>query len=187
MGKIAANMRVRIWNVDENRTCRKDEPGEVQLCSPNVITHYLDNAKPEAFITDESGSRWFRTGDLGLIDSKDILYVVGRIKDIIKRSGIPITPAALENCIQGYVGSLAVVIGIPSKKLGDEPFAILESLNGKTENEIKQRVLDVFSPDYALAGTVTIKELGLDSFPLNASDKIMRTELEKLAKSYFQR
>lgn len=46
---------------------------------------------------DADGWRWFKTSDLGMPNQDDINYLLGRIKDMVKRSGIPITLAELES------------------------------------------------------------------------------------------
>jgi len=126
-------------------------------------------------------------GDLGLIDFDGIFYILGRTHDIIKRTGVPITPVALESCIASFIGgSQTCVIGIASEKLGQEPFAICSDFCGKTENEIKQHVLDLFGKDYALAGAMTLKQLNLDKFPLNATGKVMKIDMLEIVATHLK-
>lgn len=62
--------------------------------------------------------------------------------------------------------------------LGQIPFAVLSSLNGKTDEEIKSHLSRTFGKDYALGGLCTLDEVGLSEFTVNATHKIIRSEVE---------
>ena len=104
LGRIAVGAKVRVWNTEERRVAKRGEPGELHLCSPGMITHYLGHTNKDAFITGDDGTPWFNTGDLGMIDDDGNVFILGRIKDVMKRAAIPITPAALESCIVTLTG-----------------------------------------------------------------------------------
>lgn len=122
-----------------------------------------------------------------MINEDGIIYILGRTKDVIKRGGIPITPAALESCIETFTGSQSSVVGISHPVLGQVPFAVVVAFSGRTEESIRERVTDLFGKDYALAGVATLEQLGLNSFPLNATDKIMKIDLVRVVKQYLKR
>lgn len=184
-GKVAPGCRWRIAD-DENKPLRRDEIGEIHICSSAYIEGYLNGEQPEDFYTDEHGS-WFKTGDMGQISREGFLYMTGRKKDIIKRAGIPIAPAALESVIDTFLQTQSSVLGIQDKVLGQVPFAVAQSLNGKTVEEVKQQVVDVVGKDYAIAGISTLDELGLSAFPLNATGKVLKRELEGPVLQYMSR
>lgn len=182
VGKVNQGTRIRIAN-DQNRPVKRGEVGELHFCSPSFVTHYLNNEKPEDFYTDEHGS-WFRSGDTGMINSDGWVYVLGRQKDIVKRAGIPITPAALESCIDTFLQSQSSVVALPHEQLGQEAFAVVKSLNGKSKDDVRKQVEDLFGKDYVLCGFATLEELGLQEFPLNATGKIVKRELEGLIATF---
>ncbi|KAI5359126.1 putative AMP-dependent synthetase/ligase, ANL domain, AMP-binding enzyme domain superfamily [Septoria linicola] len=190
LGTVSANVHLKIIDPDDtSKMMQKDQPGELVVSSPGTIKSYLDNTNADAFFTQEGEGRlWFRTGDLAVITSapKDTVYIVGRIKDVIKRAGIPITPAALENCIADFTGSTTCVLGLPHELLGQVPFAVVEDLQGKTVEELKREVLDKFGKDYVLEGVATFQELGLKEWPLNATGKIMKLELVPRVTEYLE-
>jgi hypothetical protein len=66
------------------------------------------------------------------------------------------------------------VVGIAHPELGQEPYAVAESFNGKTEDQVKRQVIDVFGEASAMAGACTLDQLGLSQFPLNATGKVMK-------------
>ncbi|KAM3422737.1 4-coumarate--CoA ligase-like 2 [Cercospora zeina] len=180
LGKVAKGVHTRIRDPDTGRVTQRGEPGELIVQCESIVKHYLDHTNEDAFLRDEvgdGGKAWFRTGDLAVINDDGLVYILGRIKDVIKRAGIPITPAALENCIAGFTGSSAAVLAWVHAALGQVPFAVVEALHGKTAEEVKMQVVAMFGKDYALEGVVTLQELGLDSWPLNATGKIMKLDL----------
>lgn len=63
---------------------------------------------------------------------------------------------------------------MPHSTLGHEPWAVVKNLEGKTTSQIEQQVVDLFGKDYALGGAVSLQQLGMTDFPLNATGKIMK-------------
>lgn len=105
LGRVTKGARVRMWDHENKRVARRGEPGELHACCGSIIRGYLGGVNQESFYTDDKG-QWYKTGDLGMIDKQDNVFILGRIKDVIKRSGVPITPAALESCIESYTGAV---------------------------------------------------------------------------------
>ena len=64
---------------------------------PSVFDGYLDNpeADAETFCIDEKGERWLITGDVGYIDDQDDIYLVDRLKEMIKYKGHQVTVLSL--------------------------------------------------------------------------------------------
>lgn len=185
LGTVTPGSKLRIRDPKSGKTMRRNEAGELCVSSESMIKYYLNNNNQEAFLHSEDGTQWFRTGDLAIINGEGIVYILGRIKDVIKRSGIPITPSALESCIESFTGSQTSVIAWPHPVLGQEPLVVVKALNGTTEEDIKQRVLEMFGKDYAVGPVITLEQLGKEEFPLNATMKVMKTELLKLVKDYY--
>lgn len=105
IGAVAPGTQVRIWEVECARVTRRREPGELHVCCESIVQHYLGNAGDEtSFYEDEKG-RWFRTGDLAMVDDEGLVFILGRCKDVIKRANVSIIPAALESCIEKYTAA----------------------------------------------------------------------------------
>lgn len=103
LGKVQRGTRLRI--VDEDgRPVKRGEVGELHYNNVSYIRHYLDNVKPEDFYEDEYG-HWFKTGDTGIINEEGLVWILGRKKDIVKRAGVTINPAALESCLDSFLES----------------------------------------------------------------------------------
>nr|POF14145.1 4-coumarate--coa ligase-like 7 [Quercus suber] len=185
LGTVSRGVRVRIWDVENQKVANLGEPGELHVSGVAVTKGYLGGINAAMFY-EENDRKWFRTGDLGMVNSDGLVYVLGRIKDVIKRAGIPITPAALESCLERYTGSQTSVVGIASPVLGQEAFAVLQSFAGVTEDDIKKHIVKSFGSDYALAGAKTLQDLGMEQFPLNATGKIMKIILAKAVEERLQ-
>lgn len=185
LGLVTPGSKIRIIDPESGAILKRNEPGEFCVSSESVIKHYLNDTNEDAFFRSEDGTQWFRTGDLAVIDTDGVVYILGRIKDVIKRSGVPITPAALESCIEKFTGSQTSVIAWPHPVLGQEPLVVLKALNGKTEDEIKQQVLDMFGKEYALGPVTTLEQLGRQGFPLNATGKIIKRDVLEWVKEYY--
>lgn len=97
------------------------ESGEVQLSGPTLADGYLgDPARTEAaFITGPDGTRWYRTGDAGLIDD-GVLRVRGRLDNVIVSGGINVSLDRVERVVRSVAGlHSAVVVGVPDDRWGE--------------------------------------------------------------------
>ena len=104
-GKAAPNMEVRIASSDPMNV-----PGEIQVKGANVFLGYFKNEEATAEVLTEDG--WFRTGDMGVMDSEGSLFIKGRTKCmILGPSGQNIYPEEVETVInsQPYVVDSLVV------------------------------------------------------------------------------
>ncbi|KAG9957812.1 acetyl-CoA synthetase-like protein, partial [Aureobasidium melanogenum] len=176
LGRVTPGSRIRLVSED-GKVVQRGEFGELHIQSDSVFKSYL--AAPEKMdvvYTDEEG-RWFKTGDLGMINDAGDVYIVGRLKDVIKRAAISIAPAAIESCLAAFTGSQTAVVGRPHPTLGQEPFAILQSFNGKSESDLSAHVIAMYGPDWVLGGAIQLKTLGLETFPTNATGKIQKLDL----------
>ncbi|WP_299581907.1 AMP-binding protein [uncultured Sunxiuqinia sp.] len=109
-GKVVDRMKVRIDSTDPYRVV-----GEIQVKGPNVMQGYYKNeeATQQAF-TDDG---WLRTGDLGLIDPQDFVYIKGRSKNmLLGSSGQNIYPEEIEAKLANLHGiQESVVVGREGK------------------------------------------------------------------------
>lgn len=102
----------------------------------------------------------------------------------MKRSGIPITHAALKSCIKSYTGEVVCVVAASYPELGQEPFAVPSRRTDKSDERIRAHVLDMFGKENALACIATLENLGLVDFLVSATAKILKFEFEKRVADY---
>ena len=130
-GKAAPNMEVRIDSDDPEHT-----PGEIQIKGANVFLGYFKNEEATAEVFTEDG--WFRTGDMGILDSEGSLFIKGRSKCmILGPSGQNIYPEEVETVInsQQYVVDSLVVEddgGLTALIYPDFPAGAREGMNQQT-------------------------------------------------------
>jgi len=104
------------------------EEGEICISGPNVIDGYDGGASATSF-----HDGWFRTGDLGYLDSDGFLFITGRIKDVINRGGEKIAPREVEEIMLAHPDVRdAAVIAEPDPIYGQRPIAyvVLEQTAG---------------------------------------------------------
>lgn len=95
----------------EGRDVPQGEIGELIIAGPGILQGYYD--KPEANRASFFGE-WFRTGDLFRQDERGYFYIVGRVKDMVRRSGENIAAREVEAALMGIEGVReAAVIGVP--------------------------------------------------------------------------
>lgn len=104
------------------------EVGELQVRGPGRMLGY--HRKPEANTATFDGE-WFRTGDLFRKDERGYYYLVGRLKDMIRRSGENVSAQEVERVLRGMPEVLeAAVIGVPDETRGEEILAIVVPAEG---------------------------------------------------------
>jgi O-succinylbenzoic acid--CoA ligase len=101
--------------------------GEVLVSGPVLADGYLgDRAATEsAFIHDDDGRRWYRTGDAGLIED-DVLRVRGRIDNVIVSGGVNVSLDRVERIVRTIPGlESAVVVGVPDARWGEASIVVV--------------------------------------------------------------
>jgi O-succinylbenzoic acid--CoA ligase len=106
--------------------------GVVELSGPFLADGYLGDpaATAHAFRTDDDGTRWFRTSDLGRLDGTTpvapSLTVLGRADDVVVTGGVNVAPAAVEALVAEVDGvGEACVVGVPHPEWGQEVVAVV--------------------------------------------------------------
>lgn len=100
VGPALTGVELKIANPDTNERIDDWKIGEVQASGPNIMLGYYKNqeATDEVIYTEDSGQRWFKTGDRGYFDKHDNLILKGRYKEtIIGSDGENIDPVQLED------------------------------------------------------------------------------------------
>ena len=95
--------------------------GEVQLSGPTLADGYLGDAAltDAVFVRDDDGSRWYRTGDAGIVED-GVLRVRGRIDNVIVSGGINVSLDRVERIVRGVPGlESAVLVGVDDARWGE--------------------------------------------------------------------
>jgi fatty-acyl-CoA synthase len=120
-GHIYAPVEVKI-----DGASKPYDSGEICVSGPMVFPGYLGHSvDPLDF--DSQGQGWLRTGDLGHLDDDNNLFITGRAKDLIIRSGHNIDPAMIEHCLEDHPAvALAAAVGWPDDYAGELPVAYVQ-------------------------------------------------------------
>jgi 4-coumarate--CoA ligase len=155
------------------------QEGEVWVRGPQVMKGYLNNPGATAATVDTDG--WLHTGDLGYMDSGGYLYVVDRLKELIKYKGFQVPPAELEAVLLRHPDVAdAAVIGVPDDEAGEIPagYVVLRPGAAASSEEIMRFVAG------EVAHYKQIRRLDLiDAIPKSAAGKILRRVLRDSARS----
>ncbi|KAL2826235.1 hypothetical protein BDW59DRAFT_179598 [Aspergillus cavernicola] len=152
--------------------------GEIWVAGPNVMKCYYKNPKATvATIVEADGFRWLRTGDIGYIDDRGCLYIVDRLKELIKVKGLQVAPAELEQYLLTHpdVADAAVV----GAKLngGEYPRAfVVRKQDVVKDTELLEMIKGHFAPHKWLTGGVYF----IDRIPRTGSGKVLRRDLPTL-------
>ncbi|KAI3463507.1 hypothetical protein Pfo_020170 [Paulownia fortunei] len=140
-GTVVRNAEMKIVDTETGASLGRNQPGEICIRGDQIMKGYLND--PEATEKTIDGEGWLHTGDVGFIDDDDELFIVDRIKEIIKYKGFQVAPAELEALLLNhpYVSDAAVV-PLKDEQAGEVPVAFVVKSNGSTvtEDEIKQFV-----------------------------------------------
>ncbi|GAC1326120.1 MAG: malonyl-CoA synthase [Collimonas sp.] len=127
VGLPLPGVSLRLMTTDSNGdslACGTDDIGEIQVKGPNVFHGYwrMPEKTAEEFTTDG----YFKTGDVGKLDSDGYLAIVGRSKDLIISGGYNVYPKEIESVIDEIDGVLeSAVIGIPHVDFGEAVTAVI--------------------------------------------------------------
>lgn len=108
--------------------CRLDDDAHVLLAGPVLADGYLDRPDLDAaaFTTDDDGTRWLHTADLGRLSPDGRLEVLGRADDVIVTGGVNVAPGPVEDLLTTLTGVReACVVGLPDEEWGQVVVAVL--------------------------------------------------------------
>ncbi|MBI5418553.1 MAG: AMP-binding protein [Deltaproteobacteria bacterium] len=164
----------RIADPETGRELAEGMVGELWVRGPQVMKGYYGD--PEATgRTLVDG--WLRTGDLACRDGNGYIYIVDRLKELIKTNGFQVAPAEIEHILVGHPAVRdAAVIGMPHPEHGEVPVAYVVRKEGTT-------VTAEALIDFAAKGFAKYKRLSrvmfIEAIPRGASGKILRRKLKE--------
>jgi acyl-CoA synthetase (AMP-forming)/AMP-acid ligase II len=142
--------------------------GELWIRSAALMTGYLGNPDATAATVDAEG--WLHTGDVAHFDENGSLFVVDRIKELIKVKAYQVAPAELEAVLRGHPAVAdAAVIGIPDERSGEVPKAFVVARKPVSADELMAHVAAHVAP-YKQVREIEF----IDAVPVSPSGKILR-------------
>ncbi len=173
VGTLVANTEMRLVDPDTGSDAEEGKPGEVWVRGPQVMKGYLNNPDATNITIDSEG--WLHTGDIAELDDAGHIYIVDRLKELIKVKGFQVPPAELEALLitHAEVNDVAV-IGVPDDAAGELVKAFVVR---SPDSEVSEDTLKEFVKEHvATYKQVSIIEF-IEAIPKSASGKILRREL----------
>jgi len=156
------------------------EPGEVLVRGPHVTPGYWRNpeATEAAFVPDDAGTPWLRTGDLATVDDEGFLRVVDRVKDMYISGGENVYPVEVEGALYAHPAvAECAVVGVPDERWGEVGHAVVVVRAGHTlTGDDLLAHLDGRLARYKIPRTVQLVE----ELPHNASGKLVKARVREM-------
>jgi malonyl-CoA/methylmalonyl-CoA synthetase len=128
VGPALPGVSVRVVTT-QGTQCAVDEIGDIQVKGPNVFQGYWH--MPEKTAEEFTNDGYFKTGDVGCMDSEGYISIVGRSKDLIISGGYNVYPKEIESVIDELPGVLeSAVIGIAHPDFGEAVTAVIVPRDG---------------------------------------------------------
>jgi len=175
-GRAIPGVEVRVVD-DDGAEVPRGEPGEVVVRGYNVMQGYFEDPEQTAEAIDPDG--WLHTGDVGVMDERGYLAITDRKKDMFITGGFNAYPAEIENLLLSHpqVAQVAVV-GVPDERMGEVGMAFVVPVAG-TEPDPHEIV--TWARENMANFKVPRHVRLVESLPMNASNKVLKTELRALA------
>jgi acyl-CoA synthetase (AMP-forming)/AMP-acid ligase II len=171
VGRLLANTRLRVVDPASGRDLPVGETGELVAAGPQIMKGYLGRPEETAGMLDADG--WLHTGDLGYVDADGYVYVVDRVKELIKYKGLQVAPAELEAVLLSHPAIAdAAVVGAGDEEAGEVPKAFVVTSQPLSEAEVMDFVAERVAPFKKVRQVEFVDEI-----PKAPSGKILRRVL----------
>jgi malonyl-CoA/methylmalonyl-CoA synthetase len=174
-------VRLRIADPDTGAALPNGAVGVIELAGPNVFKGYW--RMPEKTASEFRPDGFFITGDLGMIDERGYVHIVGRAKDLIISGGFNVYPKEIESEIDAIDGVLeSAVIGLAHPDFGEGVTAIVVASRGAALDEaallkaIEGRLARYKAPK---------RVIFVDELPRNAMGKVQKAALRETYKGLY--
>ncbi|MDX1466413.1 MAG: fatty acid--CoA ligase family protein, partial [Halomonas sp.] len=168
--------RLEPLDTSDDAPADGDEVGELWVRGPNVMKGYF--RQPEATRACLTDDGWLNTGDIARFDEDDQLYIVGRSKELIIRSGFNIYPPDVEAVINEHPDvTLSAVVG--RQVAGNEE--VVAFVQCEPGANLEEAALRAFIAERLAPYKRPTRIVLMDSLPATASGKILKGRLRDMA------
>lgn len=173
------DVEIRVTDPETGKPLPVGESGVIEIRGPNVFAGYWQ--MPEKTKSEFRDDGFFISGDLGRIDERGYVYVLGRGKDLVITGGYNVYPKEIELAIDALPGVVeSAVIGLPHPDLGEAVTAVVVAEDGprgdKTPSEAEiVKALRADLTGYKLPKRVVV----VDALPRNTMAKVQKNMLRE--------
>ncbi|XP_042516760.1 probable CoA ligase CCL5 [Macadamia integrifolia] len=177
IGRLIPCVEAKIVDVQTGKPLPPLKYGELYLRGPPIMQGYFKNEEATAQTIDEEG--WLHTGDLCFIDQCGLVYILDRIKELIKYKAYQVAPAELEEILLSHPEiNDASVIPYPDEEAGEIPMACV--VRSEISKVREAEIINFVACKVASYKRVR-KVVFVDSIPRSPSGKILRRQLRALS------
>lgn len=172
-GTVVRNAEMKITDHQTGLSLPRNQHGEICIRGNQIMKGYLNDPESTERTIDKDG--WLHTGDIGYIDNDDEVFIVDRLKELIKYKGFQVAPAELEAMLISHPFiSDAAVVPMKDEGAGEVPVAYIVRGNGCkiSEDDIKQ-----FISKQVVFYKRIHRVLFIEAIPKAPSGKILRKDL----------
>ncbi|HEX6375436.1 MAG TPA: malonyl-CoA synthase [Allosphingosinicella sp.] len=182
VGPPLPGVEIRIADSATGAQMPQGEVGMIEIRGPNVCKGYWRQPDKTAEAFHDDG--FFISGDLGFVDERGYVHIVGRDKDLIISGGLNVYPAEVEAAIEAIAGvAECAVIGVPHPDFGEGVVAVVMLR--------PEAALDEASVAGALAGSLAAYKrpkrlFAVEALPRNAMGKVLKNVLRETYATAFR-
>ncbi|PIT77537.1 class I adenylate-forming enzyme family protein [Limnohabitans sp. B9-3] len=171
-GYLVDGAGLRIVN-EQGQDAATGERGEIWMRGVGLMPGYFRDTAATAQVMREGG--WYTSGDMGYLDDSGALFVVGRLKEMIIRSGFNVYPGEVESVLAQFPGvQRAAVVGRAISGGNEEIMAFLEM---QPNAKLDRAALDAYVADHLAPYKRPAHIVVSDVFPMTLSGKVLKREL----------
>jgi malonyl-CoA/methylmalonyl-CoA synthetase len=181
VGHVLPGVQLRVQD-DKGQPCRTGEVGGIEVKGPNVFKGYW--RMPEKTAEEFTPDLWFKTGDVGKLDERGVVSIVGRSKDLIISGGYNVYPAEVEGLLNEQPGvAESAVVGAPHADFGEAVVAVVVAQPGAS---IDSAAL-IATLKRQIAGFKVPKQVFVEGeLPRNQMGKVQKNLLRERFKGLFK-
>ncbi|MGT2453168.1 class I adenylate-forming enzyme family protein [Cupriavidus basilensis] len=174
-GYIVEGVEINITN-EQGERMPAGERGQIRVRGPGVMRGYFRNTEQTAEALLPGG--WLNTGDLGFLGEDGALFIVGRSKDLIIRSGFNVYPIEVESVINAFPGvRQSAVVGRAAADGNEEVVAFVETQPGaKLDLAALEAYLRESLAPYKRPAQIRV----IETIPTTASGKLLKQPLRAM-------
>ena len=176
VGMPLPDVEMRIVEVAGGARLPAGEVGEILIRAPQLMAGYWDDPEETAItVRTHDGGRWLHTGDLGYLDADGYLFIVDRMKDLIKTHGYQVWPREIEEVLAAHPAVAEVgVAGVPDEAKGEvaKAWVVLAAGQQASVEELRAFCRERLAP-YKVPATVEFR----DELPKTMVGKVLRRAL----------
>jgi malonyl-CoA/methylmalonyl-CoA synthetase len=173
VGYPLPGVSVRVTDPETGKELARDEVGMIEVKGPNVFKGYW--RMPEKTKAEFRDDGFFITGDLGKIDGKSYVHILGRGKDLVISGGFNVYPKEIETEIDAMPGVIeSAVIGVPHADFGEGVTAVVVCTKGaKVDEGAVLKALEERLAKFKMPKRVIV----VDELPRNTMGKVQKNIL----------